>query len=152
MNITDFITADAVVPDFKASNKRQALQILGRKAADIAGLEQHLVMDVLMERERLGSTGVGAGVAIPHGKVANLNKLYGVFGKTDEAIEFDSIDEQPVDLIFLLLAPDIAGADHLKALYQISLLMSDSQTCGKLRKSNSRDDIYTLLTEATNQK
>ena len=114
MNIIDFISADAVVPDFKASNKRQALQILGRKAADIAGLEQHLVMDILMERERLGSTGVGAGVAIPHGKVANLNKLYGVFGKTDEAIEFDSIDEQPVDLIFLLLAPDIAGADHLK--------------------------------------
>ena len=152
MNITDFITADAVVPDFKASNKRQALQILGRKAADIAGLEQHLVMDVLMERERLGSTGVGAGVAIPHGKVANLNKLYGVFGKTDEAIEFDSIDEQPVDLIFLLLAPDIAGADHLKALSQISRVMSDSQMCGKLRKLNSRDDIYTLLTETTDQK
>ena len=91
MNIIDFISADAVVPDFKASNKRQALQILGRKAADIAGLEQHLVMDILMERERLGSTGVGAGVAIPHGKVANLNKLYGVFGKTDEAIELSLI-------------------------------------------------------------
>jgi PTS system nitrogen regulatory IIA component len=152
MNIIDFISADAVVPDFKASNKRQALQILGRKAADIAGLEQHLVMDVLMERERLGSTGVGAGVAIPHGKVANLNKLYGVFGKTDEAIEFDSIDEQPVDLIFLLLAPDIEGADHLKALSQISRVMNDRQMCGKLRKLNSRDDIYTLLIEATDQK
>ena len=102
MNIIDFISADAVVPTFKASNKRQALQILGRKAADIAGLEQHLVMDVLMERERLGSTGVGAGVAIPHGKVANLNKLYGVFGKTDEAIESVSYTHLTLPTILLV--------------------------------------------------
>ena len=149
MNIIDFISANAVIPDFKASSKRQALQILGRKAADIAGLEQHVVLNTLMERERLGTTGVGAGVAIPHGKVANLKKLYGVFGRAYQAIEFESVDEQPVDLIFLLLAPDVAGADHLTALSKISRVMSDHQMCEKLRSSNSRDDIYALLTEHT---
>ncbi|MBT4354713.1 MAG: PTS transporter subunit EIIA, partial [Rhodospirillaceae bacterium] len=85
----------------------------------------------------------------PHGKVANLKKLYGVFGRAYQAIEFESVDEQPVDLIFLLLAPDVAGADHLTALSKISRVMSDHQMCEKLRSSNSRDDIYALLTEHT---
>ena len=151
MNLIDLITADAVIPDFKASSKRQALQILGRKAANITGIEQHLVMDVLMERERLGTTGVGAGVAIPHGKIANLTKLYGFFGRAEQAIEFEAIDEQPVDLIFLLLAPDIDGADHLQALSQISCIMSDPQTCEKLRKSSSREDIYFFFSVGKNQ-
>lgn len=151
MNLMDLITADSVIPEFKASSKRQALQILGRKAADIAGLEQYLVMDVLMERERLGTTGVGAGVAIPHGKIASLTKLYGVFGRAEQAIEFESIDEQPVDLIFLLLVPDIEGADHLQALSQISCIMNNPQVCEKLRKSSSREDIYSLLIDEKNQ-
>lgn len=148
MDLVNIITVEAVIPHLKASSKKQALQELARKAAEIAGLEQREIFDVLLERERLGTTGVGGGIAIPHGKLANLDQLYGVFARADRAIEFDAIDDRPVDLIFLLLAPELAGADHLKALARVSRLLRDPETCDKLRGCDTKDAIFALLTQS----
>ena len=149
MKIDDLITLEAVIPNLKASNKKQALQELAERAAKIVGIDARHIFDVLLERERLGTTGVGQGVAIPHGKLAQLDRLYGVFARLEHAIDFESIDDQPVDLLFLLLAPEGAGADHLKALAKVSRLLRNKAVCEKLRGSESADAIYALLVEAS---
>ncbi len=147
MEITDLITTDSVVANLHATSKKQAIQDLARKAADITGLHERAIFDVLMERERLGTTGVGNGIAIPHGKLPNLDKLHGLFARLEKPIDFQSIDEQPVDLIFLLLAPESAGADHLKALARVSRLLRDTAVCEKLRGTDQSEALYALLTE-----
>ncbi len=147
MEISDLVTANAVFASLKATSKKQALQELARRAADLTGEQERAIFDVLLERERLGTTGVGDGVAIPHGKLPNLKKLFGVFARLERPIDFESIDEQPVDLIFLLLAPGTAGADHLKALARVSRLLRDRATRDKLRGSETPEAIYALLTE-----
>jgi PTS system nitrogen regulatory IIA component len=147
MELDSILTVESVIPHLKASSKKQALQELARKAAEVSGLEQREVFDVLLERERLGTTGVGGGIAIPHGKLASLDQLRGVFARADRAIDFDSIDDRPVDLIFLLLAPETAGADHLKALAKVSRLLRDAQMCDKLRGCETTDAILALLTQ-----
>ena len=104
---------------------------------------------MILERERLGTTGVGNGIAIPHGKLANMERPHGLFARLERAIDFDSIDDRPVDLIFLLLAPETAGADHLKALAQISRLLRDRNICEKLRGTDTPEALYALLTDST---
>ncbi|MEE8293132.1 MAG: PTS sugar transporter subunit IIA, partial [Kiloniellales bacterium] len=121
---------------------------LARRAADITGQPERAIFEVLIERERLGTTGVGNGIAIPHGKLAGLERLYGLFARLETPIDFDAIDEQPVDLICLLLAPESAGADHLKALARVSRLLRDRSVCEKLRGSDNTDAIYALLSES----
>ena len=148
MDLDDIITTDSVIPRLKASSKKQVLQELARKASEISGLEEREVFDVLLERERLGTTGVGGGIAIPHGKLAALDRLRGVFARADRAIDFDSIDGRPVDLIFLLLAPEGAGADHLKALARISRLLRDQTVCEKLRGTDNAEALFAILTES----
>ncbi|MDG2285945.1 MAG: PTS IIA-like nitrogen regulatory protein PtsN [Alphaproteobacteria bacterium] len=148
MELYDIITDDAIIPHLKASSKKQALQELARKAAEISGLEQREVFEVLLERERLGTTGVGGGIAIPHGKLPSLKRLRGVFARADRAIDYDSIDDRPVDLIFLLLAPEAAGADHLKALARVSRLLRDPRICDKLRGCDTTDAIFALMTQS----
>ena len=148
MEIVDLIEAGAVVSNLKATSKKQALQELAKRSAAITGLSERTIFDVLLERERLGTTGVGNGVAIPHGKLADIKKLHGLFARLDTPIDFDAIDEQPVDLIFLLLAPVEAGADHLKALARVSRLLRDRKICDKLRGTDSAEAIYALLTDA----
>jgi len=148
MEISDLITTESVVANLKSTSKKQALQELAKKAADITGLHERAVFDVLMEREKLGTTGVGNGIAIPHGKLAQLDGLHGVFARLETPIDFQAIDEQPVDLIFLLLAPESAGADHLKALARVSRLLRDSGVCEKLRGTDESEALYALLTEA----
>lgn len=143
----DLITPHAVIANLKAGSKKQALQEMARRAADLTGQHERAVFDVLLERERLGTTGVGHGIAIPHGKLPGLDRVYGVFARLERPIDFDAIDEQPVDLIFLLLAPEQAGADHLKALARVSRLLRDAAICEKLRGSESADAIYALLTQ-----
>ncbi len=147
MEISDLITPGSVEANLRASSKKQAIQDLARKAADLVGLHERAVFDVLMERERLGTTGVGNGIAIPHGKLAQLDRLYGLFARLETPIDFQAIDEQPVDLIFLLLAPESAGADHLKALARVSRLLRDKTVCEKLRGTDSNEALYALLTE-----
>ena len=148
MEINELISAESVIPNLRASSKKQALQDLARRAGDITGLHERAIFDVLMERERLGTTGVGNGIAIPHGKMANLDRLYGLFARLDHSVDFQSIDEQPVDLIFLLLAPESAGADHLKALARVSRLLRDGSVCEKLRGTNDAEALFALLTES----
>jgi len=147
MEIADLLRPDGVVPRLKAANKKQALQELAARAARLTGAHERAIFDVLLERERLGTTGVGHGIAIPHGKLASLDRLHGVFARLDQGIDFDAIDEQPVDLIFLLLAPESAGADHLKALARVSRLLRDQAVCAKLRGTENADALYALLTE-----
>ncbi|MFZ5610008.1 MAG: PTS IIA-like nitrogen regulatory protein PtsN [Pseudomonadota bacterium] len=145
MDIPDLISPDAVMADLKATSKKQVLQLLAAKAAQLTELEERDIFTVLFERERLGTTGVGQGVAIPHGKLPALERIIGVFARLAKPVDFESIDGQPVDLIFLLLAPDNAGADHLKALARISRLLRDKATCDKLRGTKDSDALYALL-------
>lgn len=147
MEIADLLTPNSIIPTLRVGSKKQALQELARFAAGLTGQHERTIFEVLLERERLGTTGVGAGVAIPHGKLSGLKRLYGVFARVDTPIDFESVDEQPVDLIFLLLAPETAGADHLKALARVSRLLRDREMCEKLRGSDTADALYALLTE-----
>ena len=149
MEIADILIPEGVLPHLKTTSKKQALQEISRRAADITGLEHREIFDVLRERERLGSTGMGNGIAIPHGKLPRLDRLYAVFARADRAVDFDAIDDKPVDIIFLLLAPEAAGADHLKALARVSRLLRDKGVCEKIRGADGIDAIYALLTEAT---
>jgi len=147
MEFTEFMTPECVVASLKATSKKQALQELAKKAAEISGADERQILEVVMERERLGTTGVGNGIAIPHGKLPGLKRLSGVFARLEKPIDFESIDEQPVDLIFLLLAPEGAGADHLKALARVSRLLRDRRVCEKLRGSDRADALFALLSE-----
>lgn len=148
MDIADLISPAAVIPNLRATSKKQALQDMAKKAAELTGQSERAVFEVLLERERLGTTGVGNGIAIPHGKLPDLPRLYGLFARLERAIDFESIDEQPVDLIFLLLAPESAGADHLKALARVSRLLRDKGVCEKLRGTDNADGLFALLTES----
>ena len=148
MEIEDLLRAPThVMARLKAGNKKQALQEMARRAGELSGLHERAIFDVLLERERLGTTGVGNGIAIPHGKLPDATGMFGLFARLEAPIDFDAIDEQPVDLIFLLLAPESAGADHLKALARVSRLLRDRTVCEKLRGTDQADAIYALLTD-----
>jgi PTS system nitrogen regulatory IIA component len=149
MEIADLITPESVLPALKAGTKKQVLLELSRKAATLTGQSDRTICEVLTERERLGSTGVGMGIAIPHGKLAGLDKIVGVFARLDRPIDFDAIDDQPVDLVFLLLAPEGAGGEHLRALARVSRLLRDRKNCAKLRDTENPVALYSMLTEGT---
>jgi len=149
MEIADLITPSRVVAQLRATNKKQALQELAKRAAVMTGIQERMIYDVLIERERLGSTGIGMGIGIPHGRLSDLDTLCGIFARLDRPVPFDAIDDQPVDLIFLLLAPEGAGADHLKALARVSRLLRDRTVCEKLRGTDNADALYALLIDRT---
>jgi PTS system nitrogen regulatory IIA component len=146
LEITDLITPDRILPALKARSKKQALQELAAKAAQMTGVGERQIFEVLLERERLGTTGIGSGVAIPHGKLREIDRIYAIFARLERPIDFEAIDDQPVDMVFLLLAPENASADHLKALARISRLLRDRSLCEKLRNARNRDAIYAVLT------
>jgi nitrogen PTS system EIIA component len=141
------ITSDCVIANLRASNKKQVLQELARKAAKLTGQDEAAIFETLSERERLGTTGIGHGIAIPHGKLPGLDRVYGVFARLERPVDFDAIDDQPVDLIFLLLAPANCGGDHLKALAKVSRMLRDRILCEKMRGSTSCDAIYALMND-----
>lgn len=149
MEIVDLLSPNAIVARLKASSKKQVLQELSEKALQLTGIPERRVFETLNERERLGSTGMGQGIAIPHGRLAGIQKMTGLFALLDSPVEFDSMDDQPVDLVFLLLAPEGAGADHLKALARVSRLLRNQPLCEKLRAASSAAQLYALLTEPT---
>ena len=138
---------DAVLACVKASGKKALLAELAAKAAALYKLDERRLFDRLLERERLGSTGIGGGIAIPHGRMAGLEKPVGLFARLGHPVDFDSIDERPVDTVFLLLAPEGAGADHLKALARVSRLLRDRSLVEKLRATENADALYALLVE-----
>ena len=147
MDFRDLIARDCIVPAMRAKTKKQVLQDLAEVAAQKAGLDPRDVYDTLLRRERLGSTGVGRGIAIPHARMAAVKSITCVFGRLSERVAFDSPDNEGVDLVFLLLAPEDAGADHLKALARISRLLRDSLALEKLRASRDREALYAVLTQ-----
>jgi len=145
MTLTDLIASDAVVPALKVNNKKQAIQELAVRAAELTGQNERAILEILLQREKLGSTGVGNGVAIPHGKLPKLGRLFGLFARLERPIDFEALDGQPVDLIFLLLAPETAGADHLKALARVARLLRDPNIARRLRDSRDADALYAVL-------
>jgi len=149
MEIADLLTPRGVIAQLRVSNKKQALQELARRAAAMTGVAERAIYDVLAERERRGSTGIGRGIAIPHGKLAELSRLYGLFARLERPIPFEAVDDRPVDLMFVLLAPAEAGAEHLRALARVSRLLRDSAICQKLRGTDNADALYALLTDRT---
>jgi nitrogen PTS system EIIA component len=138
---------DAVLASVKASGKKALLNELAGRAASVFKFDERRLFDRLLERERLGSTGIGGGIAIPHGRMATLTKPCGLFARLAQPVDFDSIDERPVDIVFLLIAPEGAGADHLKALARVSRLLRDRSLVEKLRATESADALYALLVE-----
>jgi nitrogen PTS system EIIA component len=147
MNLTDIIDARAVLPLVKAQSKKALLQELSQTMAKIVAVDQRIIFETLLTREKLGSTGLGQGIAIPHGRIAGLNRVYGLFARLVTPIGFESVDGNPVDLVFVLLAPEHAGADHLTALARISRILRDPLMVSKLRGTESAEGLYALLTE-----
>ncbi len=144
----DILLTEAVLPSLEVATKKDVLQQLADSAAALLGKDKFAIFDVLWERERLGTTGVGHGIAIPHGRVPGLEKVAGFFARLSTPINFDSIDEKPVDLVFLLLAPGSAGADHLHALATVSRLLRNPLLCDQLRNAKNATALYRLLTDA----
>ena len=143
--LTDLVAPNAILPSLKVNNKKQALQELAARAAVLSGQNERAIFEILMQREKLGSTAIGNGVAIPHGKMPNLGRLFGLFSRLERPIDFEALDGQPVDLIFLLLAPETAGADHLKALARVARLLREADVVSKLRESRDPDALYAVL-------
>jgi nitrogen PTS system EIIA component len=147
MQLSDIIASDAVVPSLRAASKKQVLQELSNAAARITGVDSRRIFECLLQREKLGSTGLGQGIAIPHAKFNELDRVQGLFARLAQPVDFDAPDDQPVDLVFLLLAPESAGADHLKALARISRSLRDPTLVSKLRGTDSAAGLYAILTE-----
>lgn len=147
MDLSDLISAEAVMPALKANSKKQALQVVAEKAAALTGLDEREIFDTLLQREKLGSTGVGGGIAIPHGKPQKLTRMFGLFARLAKPIDFEALDDQPVDLVFLLLAPEGAGADHLKALARIARHLREPGVAAKLRSAADTTALHAVLTE-----
>ena len=141
----DLVSPNAIIPALKVNGKKQALQEIAAKAAALTGQGERAILEILLQREKLGSTGVGNGVAIPHGKLAKLANVFGLFARLERPVDFEALDGQPVDLVFLLLAPEGAGADHLKALARIARLLRDVDVAKKLRASRDAQAIYSVL-------
>lgn len=148
MDLSDLVEVSAVMPALKVNSKKQLLQMLSERAAQLTGLAERLVFDTVLQREKLGSTGVGNGIAIPHGKIPGVKRILGVFARLETPVDFEALDDQPVDLVFLLIAPEGAGADHLKALSRIARVLRDNDVVAKLRASTTAPAIYALLAES----
>ena len=145
MPLTDLVAPNAIIPALKVNNKKQVLQELAARAAELTGQNERAILEILLQREKLGSTAVGNGVAIPHGKMAKLGRLFGLFARLVRPVDFEALDSQPVDLVFLLLAPEAAGADHLKALARVARLLRDPEIARRLRDSQDADALYAVL-------
>ncbi|MBB6179670.1 PTS IIA-like nitrogen regulatory protein PtsN [Pseudorhizobium flavum] len=147
MALADLLQQDAIIPALKVNSKKQLLQELASRASKLTGVAEREIFDVILQRERLGSTGVGHGVAIPHGKLNSISSISGVFARLETPVDFEALDDEPVDLVFLLLAPEGAGADHLKALSRIARVLRDQELVAKLRQTDSASAIYAFLNE-----
>lgn len=146
MGLDDFLSPDGVIFSLKARCKREALQHLAEAAATTLGRPEDEILRTLLEREQLGSTGVGEGVAIPHGKLNDIGKITGFLATLETPVSFDSVDDQPVDIIFMLLAPENATAAHLKALAKVSRLLRDPDARASLRGAKSAEALFAIAT------
>lgn len=142
----DFLAPEAVLAGLRVSGKKHALTELAAHAARLTGLDQRGILDTLLQRERLGSTGIGDGLAIPHGKLRDLDRLVGLVARLDRPIDFDALDGQPVDVLFVLLAPEGAGADHLKALARVARILREPGALDRIRGARDASALYAVLT------
>lgn len=145
MELGELISRECVLPCLKVSCKKQVFQEIAARAAQITGLSAVDIFDTLLMREHLGSTGIGSGVAIPHGKLAKLTSIIGLFVRLDSPVDFDSVDGDPVDLVFVLLAPESAGADHLKALARIARFLRRENVPDQLRALRDCEGLFSFL-------
>ncbi len=147
MPLLDFLDPQAVLPALRVSGKKQALQELASHAATLTGLPDNAIYEALLQRERLGSTGIGEGIAIPHGKLPGLTRIFGLIARLEKPIEFDALDGQQVDVLFLLLAPEGAGADHLKALARVARVLREPGLIERVRATKNANALYAIMTE-----
>ena len=144
-DLSDLLGPDAVLAGVVAPNKKTLFQQLANAAGRLTGIDSRAIVERLVERERLGSTGFGGGVAIPHGKIDGLDRVIGVFARLSAPVDFQAIDDLPVDLVFLLLSPPDSGVEHLKALARVSRRLRDRAFVAKLRGAGSEDALYALF-------
>ena len=147
ITIGDLLDRSAIALRVSAANKRQALAVIAEIAARNFSLDGAEVLDALAEREAAGSTGVGHGVAAPHARLSGLERMRGVFVRLEQPVAFDSVDEQPVDLLFALFAPRDAGAEHLRALARVSRLLRQAEMRERLRQARTADAIHAILVQ-----
>ncbi|HEU0221807.1 MAG TPA: PTS IIA-like nitrogen regulatory protein PtsN [Paracoccaceae bacterium] len=147
MELTDLLSPEAVQGNLKSGSKKRVLQEMGAAAAARYKLSEAAVFTALQEREQLGPTGMGKGVAIPHARIPGLNRVVGYFARLAKPVDYESVDGQPVDLVFMLFAPEEAGADHLKALARVARVMGDPVVCAKLRSTEDPQALFAILTE-----
>lgn len=148
MDLADILQPEAVLPILSVASKKHAIQEIAERAARLTGLPEREIFDTLLQRERLGSTGIGHGIAVPHGKVVGLGRLTGIFARLDKPIPFEAIDDEPVDLVFVLLAPDQAGADHLRALALVTRILRQPDVAARLRAATFALEMHQILTTA----
>ena len=147
MPLLDFLDPRAVLPALRVNGKKQALQELASQAARLTGLPDGAIYEALLQRERLGSTGIGEGIAIPHGKLPGLTRIFGLMARLDKPVDFEALDAQPVDVLFLLLAPEGAGADHLKALARVARVLREPGLIERVRATRDATALYAIMTE-----
>jgi PTS system nitrogen regulatory IIA component len=146
MEIGEFTAPQNIIANLRAANKAQLLKELARRAASTTGLNEGDILTALLDRERLGSTGIGKNIALPHARIRGLDRIHGFFARLERPIDFEAIDERPVDLVFLLLAPEDSGKDHLTALARVSRLFREPESAAKLRHAESAAEIHDILT------
>ena len=145
MDLGDILTPGGIYPSLKAASKKEALKQLSERAAGVTGIPERQIFDMLLQRERLSSTGLGRGIAIPHIKLTSIKNIVCLFARLDNAIDFESHDGEPVDLVFLLLAPEHASGDHLKALARISRIVRETSALESLRSATTAAEIKAVL-------
>ena len=147
MPLLDFLDPQAVLPALRVSGKKQALQELAAHAARLTALPENAIYEARLQRERLGSTGIGEGIAIPHGKMPGLTRIFGLVARMEKPIDFEALDDQKVDVLFLLLAPEGAGADHLKALARVARVLREPGLIERVRATKDATALYAIMTE-----
>jgi PTS system nitrogen regulatory IIA component len=147
MELADILTEESVIACTGIKTKQDVLERLAQQAAMVTGASAPAILTALVDREALGSTGLGNGIAIPHGKMAGLGGVTAVFARLDQPVDFDSVDDQPVDLIMMLLAPVGAGAEHLKALARVARMLRTEAVLESLRRAKTEADLYAILTQ-----
>ena len=149
MELRDLIVPEAVTARVRGTSKKQLLQEVASRAAEVYDLDMRVVLDALLDRERLGSTAMGRGVAAPHARIDGIDRVLGVFFQLERGIDFDAQDDVPVDLVFALIAPLAAGSEHLLALARVSRALRDPSVCAKLRSCDDGSALHAVLTEST---
>lgn len=151
MRAIDFTTPDTVFVGLSAGSKKQALQEISKRAEALIGIESRAILGVLLEREKLGTTGIGKGIAIPHGRLDGLSQVHGFFCRLAEPVAFGALDEKPVDLLFVILAPEDADSEHVKLLAQTARQLRDEGLVAQLRQADQAEKIFALLSDTPTQ-